>query len=158
MQRFIRLMFIFIAALSSFPSLSQTVIIGNMEYKVKNPQTLTGKAFYDFTYLKDTTQPEHPYKEIYELDFRKTQSMFTSYSRKINDSAMTADLANQAKTASDPNHLGLTMRSSSFISMDKYFTDNASASVYTLKTISSAVFYIIDIDEISRISNWLLIK
>lgn len=145
MQKAIRLLFIVIIVLSSFSSFSQTVIISNREYKIKDPQTLAGKVFYNFTYLKDTTQPEHPYKEIYELDFGKTQSMFTSYSQKINDSAMAADLLNQVKTATDPNHYDLTMRSSSFISMDKYFTDNAATcGVYTLKPISSALFYIKD--------------
>ena len=144
MQKIIRLLLISSVALLSFPAISQTVIIDNMEYKIKNPQTLAGKAFYDFTYLKDTTQPEHPYKEIYELDFGKTQSMFISYSQKTNDSAMAADMMSQAKTAPDPNHYDLTMRSSSFISMDKYFTDNTAVSVYTLKPLSSALFYIKD--------------
>lgn len=144
MQQLIRLSVAILIMLVSFPAISQTVIIDNTEYTIKNPQTPAGKVFYNFTYLKDTTQPEYLYKEIYELDFGKTQSMFTSYSRKSNDSAMAADLMNQVKTASDPNHLDLTMRSSAFISADKYFTDNASSSVYTLKTISSALFYIKD--------------
>lgn len=138
------LLFIFIIVLTSFPSFSQTVIISNREYKIKDPQILVGKAFYNFTYLKDTTQPDHLYREIYELEFGKTQSMFTSYSQKTNDSAMAANLLNQVKTASDPNRLDLTLRSSSFISMDRYFTDNATSFVYTLKPVASTLFFIKD--------------
>lgn len=144
MQQIFRLLLFFFAMLSPFALISQTVIIGNMEYDIKNPQKLSGKVFYDFTYLKDTTQPEHLYKEVYELDFGKTQSMFTSYSQKTNDSAMVADLMNQVKTAADPDHLDLTIRSSSFVSTDRYFTDNTSCLVYILKQVSSALFYIKD--------------
>ncbi|MDE1190761.1 MAG: GLPGLI family protein [Arachidicoccus sp.] len=123
---------------------AQTVIIGDMEYKIKNPRKLEGKAFYDFVYLKDTTQPQHLYKEIYELDFGKNESIFFSYSKKLSDSMMYADLNRQVQTATDPNHLNLTLRGNAFVSSDMYYTNFTDSSVGTLKSITSALFCVKD--------------
>ncbi|ANI87899.1 hypothetical protein A9P82_00310 [Arachidicoccus ginsenosidimutans] len=137
-----RLIVIMLIANIPFFLKAQTVIIGSSEYKLKSPQTVTAKAFYNFTYLKDTTQPDNLYTEKYELDFGKTAAIFESYSAKLQDSAMQADIAQQFKTASNPNHVALTIHGNSNISNDIFYTE--AAQIYNLKTLSSALFYIKD--------------
>ncbi|HEY0298912.1 MAG TPA: GLPGLI family protein [Arachidicoccus sp.] len=134
---------------------AQVKVVSTNEEKFKNLQPSIGKVFYNFTYLRDTTQPNNLYKEEFELDFSKTTSLFSNYSMILQDSIMQTDIMNQLKNASDPNHVDLILHRSASISTDKFFIRlQPDTSVYDIRAISSQLFAIKDTQ--ARI-NWKIL-
>jgi GLPGLI family protein len=112
----------------------------NEPVKLKNPQTVIGKVFYDFSYVPDTTHRDSLTYEIFELSFAKNASMFTSFSTKNRDSAMkkmveeqvNEQMKNAAVSAGGKQDFKLNidasklnMASNASFSRDKFFTDAA---------------------------------
>jgi GLPGLI family protein len=144
-RNYLKLLCCFFAVILSFESSAQSIVIGATKYQLKNSETIVGKAFYDFMYLKDTTQPDNLYTEKLELSFGKKAALFESYSAKENDSLMQAQISEQVKRAPDPNHLALTLQASANASKDIFYTSiSGSPKIFNLKTLASALFYITD--------------
>lgn len=118
---------------------------GNRATEIVNPHPVMGKTFYNFICQKDIMQPDNLYTELYKLNYSKSTSLFSSYSKKLQGSSMRAEITDESKTVSDPNHVDLVIVRNSNISNDQFFTAlSTSTKVYALKTLTSQPFEIID--------------
>lgn len=110
---------------------------------IKNAQPVIGRVLYDFTHLRDTTQKDKLYKEVFELSYGKTTSMFTSITERENDSLMRAQVAEQFKNAPDPAHVSLKLTGGAPATKDKFFTNKTSnTQISELKTLAYSIFLI----------------
>jgi GLPGLI family protein len=127
-----------ILLLTPFSSGAQTISSirfgGDESAKLKNPQTVIGKVFYDFSYMPDTTKRDSLTYETFELAFAKEASMFTSFSTKSRDSLMKKMLDEQIKQQAPSGDVkdikqfnfdrsALNMPSNASFSRDKFYTD-----------------------------------
>lgn len=122
---------------------SAQVTVVSQKQTIKNPQPVIGRVLYNFTHQRDTTQKDQQYKEVFELDYAKTTSMFTSFTAKVNDSLMKAQIAEQFKNAPDPAQVNLTITGGVPATKEKFFTNKTgSTQVSELKALAGALFLI----------------
>lgn len=110
-------------------------------------QAIVGKVFYKFQYIPDTTKPGYVLQEDLELDFGKTASSFTSYSKKMRDSAIQKNIRKQiaANPATSYNDVQSLLSSFNYSSQEAIYTiSDPQNKIFTGQQVASSFYLIKD--------------
>jgi len=80
-----------------------------------------GKAIYEFIHIRDTANRDKPYKETMALILGRNASAYRSLTKQQQEEMMANQIANQIKSAADPNHISLTITSPGPVANDEYY-------------------------------------
>ncbi|WP_126248341.1 GLPGLI family protein [Chitinophaga rhizosphaerae] len=128
------------------------ILTGGKSLLAQSKHTLTGQAIvgklhYKFHYMPDTTRRDHILLEDMELAFGKSESSFTSYSKKIRDSITQKNIQKQlaANPATPYNEVQTLLNSFSQTTHDvTYTTISKQQIVYVGQQIANSHYLIPD--------------
>ncbi|WP_018629865.1 GLPGLI family protein [Niabella aurantiaca] len=134
------LMFFILAQTTAFSQVTlRTTAVAS---PLKNAQPVIGRVLYNFSYMKDTAHRDYYYEEIFELDYTKNSSSFTSYTKKQNDTLMRNQVAAAFKNAPDPNHVAITLAGAPSSADWFYIESSPKPMVCEIKVLAGVSFII----------------
>jgi len=101
-----------------------------------------GKATYEFIYIRDTANRDKPYKETMALILGRNASAYRSITKQQQEEMLANQIANQVKSATDPNHLNLTITGGSAVSSEEYYQYTNDKKLYTEEQIVN--YYLVE--------------
>ncbi|MBO9619444.1 MAG: GLPGLI family protein [Niabella sp.] len=105
-------------------------------------RTAQGRVIYNFSYMKDTAHRSYFYTETFELDYDKSSSLYSSYTKKESDSATYSQVAKAFKEAPDPDHVDVVLTGKTTTN-DQFFTERSGkTSVNELRFLAGTPFII----------------
>ena len=87
----------------------------------QTPEPAVGKAIYEFTHVRDTTNRAKPYHETMVLLVGRNCSVYKSLDKQLNIEKMQQDMLNQVKNAPNPNALALKIQGQSPTLEEEYY-------------------------------------
>jgi GLPGLI family protein len=113
-----------------------------------------GKATYELIHIRDTTNRDKPYKETMALILGRNASAYHSITKQQQEEMLANQIANQVKSATDPNHLNLTITGGGAVSSEEYFQYTNDKKLYTEEQIVN--YY--SVEEPLPTINWKIQK
>ncbi|AHF18009.1 GLPGLI family protein [Niabella soli] len=105
-------------------------------------KTALGRVIYNFSYMKDTAHRSYFYTETFELDYDKSSSLYSSYTKKESDSATYSQVAKAFKEAPDPDHVDVVLTGKTTTN-NQFFTERSGkTSVDELRNLAGTAFII----------------
>ncbi|MCQ6958992.1 GLPGLI family protein [Mucilaginibacter aquariorum] len=113
-----------------------------------------GKATYEFIHVRDTANRDKPYKETMALILGRNASAYRSITKQQQEEMLANQIANQVKSATDPNHLNLTITGSGVVSSEEYYQYTNDKKLYTEEQIVN--YYLVE--EPLPVIKWIILK
>jgi GLPGLI family protein len=113
-----------------------------------------GKATYEFIHVRDTNYRNKPYTETMALLLGRNASAYRSLTKQQQEEILANQIANQVKTAADPNRLNLTITSPGPVSNEEYYQYINDKKLYTEEQIVN--YYLVE--ESLPIIKWAIQK
>jgi GLPGLI family protein len=101
-----------------------------------------GKATYEFIHIRDTANRDKPYKETMALILGRNASAYRSLTKQQQEETMANDISNQLKSATDPNHVNLTIKGGEVVSTQEYYQYTNDKKLYTEEQIVN--YYLVE--------------
>jgi GLPGLI family protein len=134
--------------------LSASVLLAATVCSAQKTDVAIGKATYDFIHIRDTTYRDKPYKETMALLLGRNASVYRSLTKQQQEEMMANQIANQVKTAADPNRLNLTVTSPGPVATEEYYQYVNDKKLYTEEQVVN--YYLIE--EPLPIIKWTIQK
>jgi GLPGLI family protein len=113
-----------------------------------------GKATYELIHIRDTANRDKLYKETMALILGRNASAYRSITKQQQEEMMANQIANQVKSANDPNHLNLTITGGGAITSEEYYQYANDKKLYTEERIIN--FYLVE--EPLPVIKWKILK
>ncbi|MDB5130213.1 GLPGLI family protein [Mucilaginibacter sp.] len=101
-----------------------------------------GKATYELIHVRDTANRGKPYKETMALILGRNASAYHSITKQQQEEMFANQIANQVKSATDPNHLNLTITGGGAVSSEEYYQYTNDKKLYTEEQIVN--YYLVE--------------
>jgi GLPGLI family protein len=101
-----------------------------------------GKATYELIHIRDTTNRSKPYKETMALILGRNASACRSITKQQQEEMLANQIANQLKSATDPNHLNLTITGGGAVTSEEYYQYTNDKKLYTEEQIVN--YYLVE--------------
>ncbi|AMR33742.1 hypothetical protein A0256_21050 [Mucilaginibacter sp. PAMC 26640] len=93
----------------------------NVSVMAQKADVAIGKATYELIHVRDTANRDKPYRETMVLLLGKNASLYRSLTKELQQQMLAAQIADQVKNASDPNHLNLTITGGGTTTTEEYY-------------------------------------
>jgi GLPGLI family protein len=119
--------------LKFFVSALLLCIFYSFSYQNKHTADVSsGVAFYHFFHIRDTTNTGRIWEEDFEMAFNTQKSLYTSYTKQMQDSIAMAKMEEASRSGSNQINMGLFIPSTT----DKIYTSEQEKTVYVNKVFS----------------------